>query len=76
MDLEDLRKPKWVRYRTTYPLSTNEKDRYFKYDFNDPNILRHYRVEPVEGYNPEYPSIRPLRIPLQTGDLVISRTGR
>jgi len=72
--VENLRKPKWIRYKTTYPLSTNEKDRYFKYDFEDPKIIRHYRTKPIEGYNKDFPSIMPMRVRFDVKDLVITRS--
>jgi len=64
-----------VQYRMTYPYSFEEKDRYIKYDVNNPAYVsfRRYRDEPQEGHDRCYPEITPQRVRLDEYDPVISK---
>lgn len=66
---------KIVKLREKYPYSYNEKDRYMKYDVNNPKYesFRCFRTEPQEGYDHCHPSTSRTRINLYTYDLIVTK---
>jgi hypothetical protein len=58
-----------------YPYSFEEKDRYIKYDVNNPAYVsfRRYRGEPQEGHDRCHPSFTVRRERLDVYDMVISK---
>ena len=64
-----------VRYREKYPYSYDEKDRYIKYDINNPSYVsfRRYRTEPQEGHDSCHPSNTIQRVRLDSYDMIITK---
>jgi hypothetical protein len=64
-----------VRYREKYPYSYDEKDRYIKYDINNPAYVsfRRYKTEPQEGHDHCHPSNTPVRVRLDVYDMAITK---
>lgn len=64
-----------VRYRMRYPYSTEEKDRYIKYDYTNPAYVsfRRYKVEPQEGHDSCHPSTKRQRVRLDEYEPTITK---
>jgi predicted glutamine amidotransferase len=64
-----------VRYREKYPYSYDEKDRYIKYDINNPSYIsfRRYKTEPQEGHDSCHPSHTVQRVRLDVYNMVITK---
>lgn len=67
--IEDFREPKFVRYKTRYPISEDKLDRFYKFETNP----RSYRGGEFKqaGYNPNHQSVSVERVNLRSDDLTL-----
>lgn len=65
--IEDFMYPKFIKYKTRYPISENKKDRF--YDFS--SDTRSYRSGdfPQPGYNPNHNSTRVEKVRVNSDDI-------
>ena len=67
ISIEDYQEPKFIKYKTRYPLSENSNDRFYKFETNP----RSYRdgVFKQEGYNPKHNLTRVEQININSDDI-------
>lgn len=71
--IEAFREPKFIKHQTTYPLSYNKRDRFYKFETNP----RSYRGadDTVNfkqgGYNPNHQSTRVERVNLYVDEYTL-----
>jgi hypothetical protein len=54
IDMEEFRTPRFIKYKTRYPLSENKNDRFYKFETN-PRGYRNGEFK-LPGYNPNHNS--------------------
>lgn len=76
IDISEFREPKFVKLKTRYPMSYDQKDRFYKFDTN----MRSYRSSDVTsreggfkqgGYNPNHNSTRVEKINLYRDNITL-----
>ncbi len=77
IDISEFREPKFVKYKTRYPMSYDKKDRFYKFD-TDP---RGYRSSDITsprtggfkqaGYNPNHNSTRVEKVNLYVDNITL-----
>lgn len=69
ISIDAYREPKFIKYKTRYPLSEDPRDRFYKFETNP----RSYRdgVFKQPGYNPKHNSITVERININSDDITV-----
>lgn len=74
ISIEDYREPKFIKYKTRYPLSEDSNDRFYKFETNP----RSYRGGAFKqpGYNPKHNSTRVEQINVNSDGITIRGDSR
>jgi hypothetical protein len=71
IDISEFREPTFIKMQERYPLSTDKKDRFIKFDTYPRNYRGVGGTFPQAGYNPHHQSTRVEKINLESDDYTL-----